>query len=342
MAQPGSIFRKGCDFATWKYKMKPTDRSNPTQLEKLHPFVTDPAYFEERANGLVSVQRSGLAGALRLIQEFHPRFAGAGTEEISRADFTVADAHLVLARQHGHDTWRKFVNRLSKLSRDASSEPFIAAFQAIEAGKLDTLSALLKREPWLVGARGTNGNSLLNLAGGCKQLAASKILLAAGADPNLGNDRGWTPLHQAAYSNQSDLAQLLLGAGAATDVSAHGDGGTPLVQALFWGHDAMADLLADHGITPHNLRVAAGLGRNDLMQEFFNSDGSLAPDAGSHRAFYRPHSGFPIWQPSGNRQKILDEAFVYASRNGRVDALEFLLRHGANIDGDPYRGTALI
>jgi ankyrin repeat protein len=37
----------------------------------------------------------------------------------------------------------------------------------------------------------------------------------------------------------------------------------------------------------------------------------------------------------------LDEALVYAARSGRIQALAYLLGQGANIDGEPYNGTAL-
>jgi ankyrin repeat protein len=68
----------------------------------------------------------------------------------------------------------------------------------------------------------------------------------------------------------------------------------------------------------------------------------LAPAAGAHRAFYRPHSGFPAWQPSDDPHEILGEALTWAARNGRVDALEVLVARGAAVDADVYRGTALI
>ena len=36
-------------------------------------------------------------------------------------------------------------------------------------------------------------------------MSAIEALLAAGADVNDANDRGWTPLHQAAYANNRKL-----------------------------------------------------------------------------------------------------------------------------------------
>ena len=79
----------------------------------------------------------------------------------------------------------------------------------------------------------------------------------------------------------------------------------------------------------------------ELMRSLFNADGLPNPQAGAHRAFYRPHSGFPVWHPTVSREEILNEGFVYAAKNRRVEALEFLLQHGADVNADPYRGTAL-
>jgi ankyrin repeat protein len=63
--------------------------------------------------------------------------------------------------------------------------------------------------------------------------------------------------------------------------------------------------------------------------------------AGAHRGFYRPHGGFPAWQPSDDPQEVLDEALVWAAKAGRVEVLPLLVDLGANVAADPYRGTAL-
>ncbi len=180
-------------------------------------------------------------------------------------------------------------------------------------------------------ARGTNGNDLLGMA---KGLELVRLLLARGADPNRGNDYGWTKLHQAGYSNRPELAQLMLDAGGRLDLSARGDGGTPLIAALFWGHREVVPLL---GLEPGNLRVAAGLGLPELIRELAGT-----PQAGMHRAFYRPHGGFPAWQPRDDPQEVLDEALVWAAKSDRVAVLGPLVELGAAVDADPYRGTALI
>jgi ankyrin repeat protein len=208
---------------------------------------------------------------------------------------------------------------------------------------------MLRRHPQLALERGTNGNTLLNLAGSVAAqkkadlgLALVEAILGAGADVNEPNDRGWTALHQAAYSNQPAIAAALLKHGADLDLEAGGSGGTPLVVALFWGHREVADLLGRRSVAPGNLRVAAGLGDEDLMEKCFRDERTLTAEAYAARGFYRPHSGFPEWSPSADRQEILDEAMVWASKSGRTQVLPRLVRAGARIDADPYRGTPLI
>ena len=312
-------------------------RRVPAARARLFPLRADPGYLEARARGLLAVQRAGLPQALRVIRRWHPRLGDRG----AAGPFTLEDARMVVARQHGFPAWEALVAHLGDPGPEGSPDPGTAAARAIEDGDLGRLRAQLRAAPALVAARGTNGNSLLHLAAGCRNLGAATLLLRHGADPDLPNDRGATPLHQAAYANQVELAAALLDAGAGVGACGYGDGGTPLAWALFWGHAEAADLLARRAVVPANLRVAAGLGRLDLLRELSPAPGRLHAEAGRGRAFHRPHTGFPEWHPSADPQEILDEALGYAARNGRAPALAFLLSRGAALDSEPYRGTAL-
>ena len=78
------------------------------------------------------------------------------------------------------------------------------------------------------------------------------------------------------------------------------------------------------------------------MENCFSGEATLGSEAFAARGFYRPHSGFPDWRPSADAQEVLDEALVWASKSGRTDMLPRLLRAGAHLDADPYRGTPLI
>lgn len=273
-------------------------------VELEQPFHTDFEYYEERAYGIASVNGVG-----------------------------IDDARRDLAQRHGFETWDALREHVDALrSGIVPPTPFMLAYRAVEDGDARGLGELLEAHPELVQARGTNGNDLLGLTGGRLELA--RLVLARGADVNRGNDYGWTILHQAGYGNDRALAELALDAGADASLSARGDGGTPLIVALFWGHRRVVDLL---GLEPRNLRVAAGLGLPEMIRELVGS-----PQAGAHRAFYRPHGGFPAWHPSAEPQEVLDEALVWAAKADRVEAIGLLAELGARIEADVYRGTALI
>ena len=337
-------------FASWtklKAYADPSPRSRHSRI-----FVADTKWIADRVQGLLRTRRSAGPAALEQIREWHPRFEARTDEEILQAPFSEADAQLVYAREHGFDTWddlERRVNVLASASGAEATEPFLAAFLALQSADLAALNALLVNNPRLAKERGTNGNTLLNLAVSLAAKAEPRVgmefieaLLAAGADVNDANDRGATPMHQAAYTNQSAIAARLIEHGADLDAEAHGSGGTPLIFALFWGHREVGDLLGRHSVAPGNLRAAAGLGDEELMARCFVGESTLTPEACAARGFYRPHSGFPDWHPSSDPQEVLDEALVWACKSGRNEVLPRLVRGGARLDADPYRGTPLI
>jgi ankyrin repeat protein len=314
-------------FASWLRLRGYVQRIAAYGPELQHAYHEDLDYYEGRAYGLRESAQDGTEGAVSAFAR-------------CSAPLTEAGARSVVARAHGFSSWAALRRHVVTLRE--SGEPFARAYRAIEAHDVDGLRDALDRFPHLVAARGTNGNDLLGMAGATCDERLVTLLLERGADPTRGNAHDWTPLHQAGYAGLPLLAQMLLDAGARPDLSARGDGGTPLVIALFWGHRETADLLAGHGVHPRNLRAAAGLGRLDIIDELVMPDGRLTPEAGAHRAYYRPHSGFPSWQPSDDPQEVLDEALAWAARNDRADALDLLVARGARLEADVYRGTALM
>jgi ankyrin repeat protein len=328
-------------FSSWIKLQRHIDEVTGAHRQPYRLFETNVDYYRGRVHGLLSVLQTGERNALRLVREFHPHYASASDAEIRAASITQEDAELIHARQHGFSAWEELVAAVEALRADPAREPFRLAFAAIEAKDDTTLAALLKRHPSLAQASGTNGNRLLHFAVNHDNPKLASCLLEAGADPDAANDKGSTPLTQAAYRGKADLIARLLAEGAAIDAESYGDGGTPLAFALFWGHREAAEKLAEVAIVPRNLRMAAGLGRIDVMAELFAANGTLAPEAGSHREFHRPHSGFPPWRPRDDRQEVIDEALSYAARSGRVEAMAYLHARGADLDSAPYQATPL-
>jgi len=276
----------------------------PSTSRPHRPNSSELDYFQDRAEGLATAYGDSMPGVAEGVRAVYPEIGDA-------ENLSVEAAQTVLAREHGFGTWDGLAQRLAAIRQGEVEEPFIAAFEAIKSGDMATLQEALASDPGIADAPSTNGNNLLGLACSFRHHDMVRLLLHSGADVNSGNRYGWTSLHQAGYSNNCELAEILLAAGARTDLYGRGDGGTPLVMALFWGHRDAADLLKAHGLVPHNLRVAAGAGAVAMVESFFNPDESLKPEAGAARGFYRPHGGFPHWTPQHEPQEILDEAFVY-------------------------------
>ncbi|WP_035127892.1 ankyrin repeat domain-containing protein [Conexibacter woesei] len=318
-------------FSTWQRLRAYVEREEIWGEGLEHAFQVDVEYYEGRADGLLASAGDRTPGALA-------RFEGEGQE------LTPAGARAVVARRHGFETWSALKRHVVALDEDG--DPFRRAYLAVESGADGTLRQLLERFPELARANGTNGNALINMATdpGCV-----RTLLEAGADVAHANAHGWTPLHQAAYGDNAELAELLLSFDAPADVSGRGAGGTPLIVALFWGHHAVTEVLLRAGRWPDNLRVAAGTGDVARIAELVHlpdvapsdASASVTEAAGALRSFYRPHGGFPAWAPSDDPQEILDEALAWAARSDRVEAIRALAERGAQLDADVYRGTAL-
>lgn len=227
-----------------------------------------------------------------------------------------------------------------------------SAVEALEKGEIEKLHRLVENTPEVLSLRDENGTTLLGLA--CRlatadhalppipsttaQLQLVDILLAAGADPALDTPDGWTPLHSAAMTDNVDLARKLIEAGAPLTGRLLGTiGGSPLSIALFYGRDSVAEVLAQPP-EPDNIRSAAALG---LLVDRFVSGTALTAQATVGLDFYRPTSTWPSWERNGE-QDVLNEALTWAARNGRVQAMASLVKHGAQVNSNPYRGTSLL
>ena len=233
---------------------------------------------------------------------------------------------------------------------DAKFQPAIAA---IKSDDLGGLKALLIADPSLATARSSRSHPTLlqcltlDAVLVPNKVAMAQALIDAGAEIN-------GPLVAAASIDNVEIATLLLDRGAAINGAGKW---SPLEEALYWGNQRVIDLLLERGASVHNLRIASGLGRIDLIEGFFNSDGRLKPEAGEIEwPFDEPKkSNLPgkikeellakIAQWDDDRQSIINNAFVYACMHNHVEAARLLLQKGARVNAMPpgfdYSGTAL-
>ena len=89
----------------------------------------------------------------------------------------------------------------------------------------------------------------------CGHLEATEYLLGLGADPNIKNNLGETPLHQATDNSQAKLVKLLLRHKADPNLQQNGnnhtDGNTPLHQSAFKGDEKIVSILLSRGADPN-------------------------------------------------------------------------------------------
>lgn len=230
---------------------------------------------------------------------------------------------------------------------------FHPAIVAIKSGDLEGLRALLDQDPSLATARSSRSHPTLLQ---CLALEAidvpnkvemAQLLIEAGADIN-------GALGAAACIDNVEIAALLLDCGAAIN----GTGSwSPLEEALYWNNQRVIDLLLERGASVDNLRMAAALGRIDLIESFFNSDGTLKPQVGkidwpfgelqdsNLNCNIKDELQAKVTQWSNDPRDIINNAFVYACMHNQIDAARLLLKKGAQIDAIPpgfdYAGTGL-
>ena len=228
---------------------------------------------------------------------------------------------------------------------------FSDAVRAAREGNFDTLGPILADAPATLTAKDGDGRTLLDLAcraatgdiaipldpGTPGQHAAVDAILAAGANACAADNDGWTPLHTAGMAGQTDLARRLVAAGASVQADAYGHaGGSALCYALFYAKAYMGEVLDP--VYPDNLRTAAALG-NDIRR--FVDGSELTPQAYVGLGFYAPVF-FPVWNRTGTRQEVLDEALSWASRNNQCGSMAALLELGADVNASAFRGTPLL
>jgi len=106
--------------------------------------------YKKQAKELLKAYRSADVETIRRVTRNHPRFEKLSEPGFEISKFSLADAQLVIAREHGFESWPKFAKRIEVMNSEAAarSNP-LAAFigAAIWHGTLDAAEAILAAHP---------------------------------------------------------------------------------------------------------------------------------------------------------------------------------------------------
>lgn len=215
-------------------------------------------------------------------------------------------------------------------------EGFGPAALAIYAGDIDQLQGLLAADSGLATRTSSVSHPTLLQLVACEEanitdpVGAAAALVEAGAPTHL-------PVVAAAGCGSHAVLEFLLDRGAPVD----GDDPvwTPLDEALYWVNSDIADLLLARGARVRALSTAAGLGMMTEIERFVSHGTTDAGPIGSPFPDTVPEA------LANDPTSIIDHAFVMAVNAGQRSAADRLLEEGANVNSTPpgyhWHGTAL-
>lgn len=112
----------------------------------------------------------------------------------------------------------------------------------------------------------TTGETALHLVIARRDGTWLRFLLAKGANPNLADNKGNTPLMNAVQGRFEDGVTILLGNGAQVD-KANGSGETPLIRAVQLRDVGLVRLLVANGANADRKDSIAGMSARDYAQQ---------------------------------------------------------------------------
>jgi ankyrin repeat protein len=109
--------------------------------------------YKKQAKELLKAYRSADVETIRRVKRNHPRFENLSAPGFDVTKFALTDAQLVIAREHGFESWPKFTKRIEVINSEASARVNpVAAFieAAVWHGTLEAAEAILAVHPEIV------------------------------------------------------------------------------------------------------------------------------------------------------------------------------------------------
>ncbi|HEY5568023.1 MAG TPA: ankyrin repeat domain-containing protein [Gammaproteobacteria bacterium] len=109
--------------------------------------------YKKQAKELLKRCKAGDAASLQRIKRQHPRFAKSGDAALRAAKLALADMQLVIAREHGFQSWASFADEVAARGSGVAPHVWKEAEDAVVDGDIAALERLLAQHPQIRKAR---------------------------------------------------------------------------------------------------------------------------------------------------------------------------------------------
>lgn len=347
--------------------------------EKELPVSPDLNQYKKQAKELARAVRGGVPEALERMRNHHRRFAKQVSEPAgqragelgAQSGVKLADAQLVLAREHGFASWPRFAAEIERrriaLAVDEARDPVDAFLRAAlvpratwhASGTLDEAEAIRARYPDVERA-----SLFTALVLGDADTVRAELERDPAAATRKGGPFQWEPLLHLCFSRYLRLdptraagfesaARLLLEAGADANGGWYEvpdfEGGKPVWESALYGAAGLAQspgvtrLLLEHGADPNDGETPyhAPEGYDNTVVKMLLESGRLDERSKSwmlaRKADWHDHEGMKLVLEHGANPNFVphwgNNAFQHAVMRDNGDIiLRMLLEHGA----DPF------
>jgi ankyrin repeat protein len=235
--------------------------------------------YKNQAKDLARDCGLGVAEALARVRKYHPRFTESG-EQSREPRVALTDAQLVIAREHGFESWPRFAAQITAANLEGSVESLddpVAAFIRVAcvprnnshaSGTLEEAELILLRHPHVARAN-IHTAAIRADEEAVRNFLASDAALATSA----GGPHGWDALTHLCFSRYLRIdrarsesfvrtARALLDAGASANTGWYEmidhPNPRPVLESAIYGaagiaqHEGMTRLLLEYGADPND------------------------------------------------------------------------------------------
>jgi ankyrin repeat protein len=324
--------------------------------------------YRKQAKDLVKAHKSAAPDALERIRAYHPAFFSLTPQQIANCPFQLTAAQLVLAREHGFESWPKFKSQIETLNFKRktllANDPSAVFLEAAclpmgdwhAAGTLETAQALLAQRPEIA-------RSNIYVAAALGDALSVRRLLDA--NPNDATAKGgpheWDALTYMCFSRYLRLdhsrsegfvraATALLDAGASADTGWYeaNDEPRPFWESAIYGAAGIARnveltrLLLERGANPNDGETPYHVpeGHDNAVMHVLVESGTLSDESMTtlllRKADWHDYEGIEYLLKHGadpNRMTLWGRTVVLQAlqRDNTIEIIRLMLDHGADL-----------